>query len=66
MSFEAEKQREDDAMERRKITLPDGRYLIFYDFGEKQEPQTPSVEIEHAAAEPTPEAKQIAEDERSV
>ena len=51
MNIELEEQ-ESDAMRRRKITLPDGRYLIFYDFGEAQEPQTPSVEIKPAAPEP--------------
>ncbi|MBA2504087.1 MAG: hypothetical protein H0V27_14520 [Pyrinomonadaceae bacterium] len=65
MNIELEEQ-ESDAMRRRKITLPDGRYLIFYDFGEAQEPQTPSVEIKPAAPEPPAEAKQSAEDERSV
>ncbi|HEX8175766.1 MAG TPA: hypothetical protein VF543_11665 [Pyrinomonadaceae bacterium] len=51
-------------MNRRRITLADGRYLIFYTFGE-EEPETASGA--KAGAEPAePDAVSEAEEERGV
>lgn len=56
---------DDDAMRQRRITLPDGRYLIFYTF----EDESLAVVLEEnnpttARAEPSPEP--VAEEEHSV
>ena len=50
-------------MQKRLITLPDGRYLIFYSFDEGSATST-SVEANIAHSEPQP--KPVAEDERVV
>jgi hypothetical protein len=49
-------------MQKRQITLEDGRYLIFYTF----EDAPPPAEETHGAAEIQPEAVPEAEEERSV
>ena len=49
-------------MRKRQITLEDGRYLIFYTFGDAP----PPAEAEHGAAEVGPAAEPEAEEERSV
>jgi hypothetical protein len=56
---------ETEGMHRRRITLHDGRYLIFYTFDE------PSVAAAHDKADaslglPEPEAEPEAEEERRV
>lgn len=58
-------------MRKRQVTLEDGRYLIFYEFGEaRSESSLSSSADEGAAAENEPrgepEAKPVAEEERSV
>lgn len=50
-------------MNRRRITLADGRYLIFYTFDEEAETPSP-VNAEEKPAEP--EAVAEAEEERGV
>lgn len=50
-------------MQKRLITLPDGRYLIFYCFDEPSATST-SVGADMARSEPQPEP--VAEDERVV
>ena len=50
------------AMYRRRITLDDGRYLIFYTFDESQTP--PPSEAETSSQQPA--AVPVAEEERSV
>lgn len=51
-------------MNRRRITLSDGRYLIFYTFGE-EDAETPSgIKAEEKPAEPKAVAE--AEEERGV
>lgn len=49
-------------LHRRRVTLADGRYLIFYTFGE--EPQTSSSDPDIARPQPEPEPQ--ATEERSV
>jgi hypothetical protein len=49
-------------LHRRRITLADGRYLIFYTFGD--EPQTSSPDSDIARPQPEPEPQ--ATEERSV
>jgi hypothetical protein len=50
-------------MRKRRVTLADGRYLIFYTFGEEAEPR-PTVEGADVKREP--EAEPEAEEERRV
>ncbi|HVF48629.1 MAG TPA: hypothetical protein VNA19_01000 [Pyrinomonadaceae bacterium] len=47
-------------MYKRPIRMSDGRYLIFYTFGETDAPR-----VEHAAQE-EPQAEAVAEEERRV
>ena len=61
-------QDEQKGMHKRRITLADGRYLIFYTFDDAPAPQveTPGAADERASkSEPEPQAPQ-AEDERRV
>ena len=58
-------QDEQEGMHRRRITLADGRYLIFYTFDEPT-PAPMDVEAESAAARVEPEARPEAEEERRV
>jgi hypothetical protein len=51
-------------MNRRRITLSDGRYLIFYTFGE-EEAETPSV-VSDKEKPSEPKAVAEAEEERGV
>jgi hypothetical protein len=48
-------------MRKRRVTLEDGRYLIFYTFGEGAEPAPPA-----AGAKAEPDARPVAEEERRV
>lgn len=50
-------------MEKRQITLEDGRYLIFYTF-EDEQPAPPAEKSEADGREPAPDAE--AEEERRV
>jgi hypothetical protein len=50
-------------MRKRRITLEDGRYLIFYTFGGEPEPAPPGG---GAGAKSEPEAAPVAEEERRV
>lgn len=50
------------AMHRRRVTLEDGRYLIFYTFDGAETPPPAGVE----ASSPQPDAVPIAEDEPRV
>jgi hypothetical protein len=49
-------------MQKRQITLEDGRYLIFYTFEEAPAP----AEEKHGAAASAPKAEPEAEEERRV
>ena len=49
-------------MHRRRITLDDGRYMIFYTF----DGATPSLNTGESEPPPQPEAKPSAEEERRV
>lgn len=51
-------------MNRRRITLADGRYLIFYTFGEEGAGESSDAERESVPAEPEVVAE--AEEERGV
>ena len=53
-------------MEKRQITMQDGRYLIFYTFAGKPAPSGADMKEKQRsdAAERQPEAKPEAEDER--
>ncbi|HYO92214.1 MAG TPA: hypothetical protein VEQ40_11285 [Pyrinomonadaceae bacterium] len=51
-------------MTRRRITLADGRYLIFYTFGEAEAETAPDMKSEAKPAEPEPVPE--AEEERGV
>jgi hypothetical protein len=55
-------------MDKRQITMQDGRYLIFYTFPEKAASSPSNVEENQqgSAAEREPEAKPEAREERSV
>jgi hypothetical protein len=54
-------------MHKRRITLDDGRYLIFYTFGgDEPSPAPQSAEEQSAASKPEPLAESLAEEERSV
>lgn len=57
------KQPEEDDMKKRRITLADGRYLIFYTFGEDGEPP---VAGEHSEPRPEPQPQPEAGEERHV
>ncbi|MDQ3648919.1 MAG: hypothetical protein M3458_01315 [Acidobacteriota bacterium] len=50
------------AMHRRRITLDDGRYMIFYTF----DGANPSLNTGESAPPPQPKAKLVAEEERRV
>jgi hypothetical protein len=50
-------------MRKRRITLADGRYLIFYTFGEEAGPRPPAA---GAAGKAEPAAAPSAEEERRV
>lgn len=50
-------------MQKRQITMEDGRYLIFYTF---EDAPPPAAEEERGATEMQPEAVPEAEEERSV
>ncbi|HVF87244.1 MAG TPA: hypothetical protein VM866_06630 [Pyrinomonadaceae bacterium] len=50
------------AMHQRRITLDDGRYLIFYTFDESQTPPPSDAKI----SSQQPDAIPVAEEERSV
>ena len=52
-------------MHKRRITLPDGRYLIFYTF-EDQSAAPASASEEDGAERPEPEPLPDAEEERRV
>lgn len=49
-----------DSMTRRRIALPDGRYLIFYDFAES------SAESRQNEAKPEPHTQMEATEEKNV
>ena len=51
---------ESEAMHRREITLPDGRYMIFYTFGEENSMTLPVPESEISTAESTTPAAEAA------
>lgn len=51
-------------MNRRRITLADGRYLIFYTFVDEGSEASPDKRAEEKPAEPVAEAE--AEEERGV
>jgi hypothetical protein len=51
-------------MQRRQITLSDGRYLIFYTFGDEDAKRSSPVEAEEKPSEPKAAAE--AEEERGV
>jgi hypothetical protein len=54
-------------MDRRSITLDDGRYLIFYTFGgDEPSPAPQSAAEQSTASKPEPLAESLAEEERSV
>jgi hypothetical protein len=53
-------------MEKRQIKMPDGRYLIFYTFGNEHAPSNAKANQEAAASDSEPEAKPEAEEERRV
>jgi hypothetical protein len=53
-------------MHRRRITLADGRYLIFYTFDEEVAPQPSGKNVEASAARKEPVAAPQAEEERRV
>jgi len=50
------------AMHRRRITLDDGRYMIFYTFDETTAP----LNTGESEPPPQPEAKPVAEEKRRV
>jgi hypothetical protein len=52
------------AMHKRRTTLEDGRYMIYYTFGD--EADSSSVEGAGGKARPEPEAATVEEEERSV
>jgi hypothetical protein len=52
-------------MQQRRITLEDGRYLIFFTFEDEAAPRVKGGDIE-GEREAEPEAKPQAEEERSV
>ncbi|HYY57320.1 MAG TPA: hypothetical protein VE842_08300 [Pyrinomonadaceae bacterium] len=62
MSVEEEK----DNMHRRRITLADGRYMIFYTFDEGPAPQSSDGKEADALRGREPHAIPQAEEERSV
>ncbi len=53
-------------MQRRQITLPDGRYLIFYTFAETAADEPRAADALERAAEPAPQPQTQAEEERHV
>ena len=54
-------------MEKRQVTMHDGRYLIFYTFEDMPAPSEDGAENDDGkAAERQPEAKPEAEEERRV
>lgn len=53
------------AMRRRRTLLADGRYLIYYTFGDEGEPSPAAGEVARPAR-PEPEAEASAEEERGV
>jgi hypothetical protein len=53
------------SMHKRRITLADGRYLIFYTFEDETAPTT-SAESEQQSKRPEPDPSTEAEDERHV
>lgn len=59
-------QHEQEGMHRRRITLADGRYLIFYTFDESPAPRPQSQVEGDNANRREPEAKPEAEEERRV
>ena len=55
MSCEASsKERDVNEMKRRRVTLSDGRYLIFYTFGEETAPDSSTVDAEQTGPAPQP------------
>lgn len=59
-------QDEQESMHRRRITLADGRYLIFYTFNEQPAPRVQIQAEGDNANRREPEAKPEAEEERRV
>jgi hypothetical protein len=53
-------------MHRRRVTLADGRYLIFYTFDEEAAPEPSGKNVETAAMRTEPVAAPQAEEERGV
>ena len=53
---------EDIAMHRRRITLEDGRYMLFYTFGDEEPPPAESAPTAGEEPRPIPQA----EEERHV
>jgi len=51
-------------MRKRRTLMEDGRYLIYYTFGDEEE--APRTEGGGAGARPEPEAEPVAEEERRV
>ncbi len=49
-------------LRKRRVTLDDGRYLIFYTFGDESEPREGGSEVNR----PEAEAEPVAEEERRV
>ena len=61
-----QQQNEQQGMHKRRITLEDGRYMIFYTFDETPLSQTETQKTESAGEKRESEAEPQAEDERSV
>ena len=59
-------QDEQEGMHRRRITLADGRYLIFYTFDEQPAPRAQTQAEGDNAPRREPEAQPEAEEERRV
>ena len=53
------------AMRRRRTLMADGRYLIYYTFGDEDETTSAAGEVA-SPARPEPEAEAVAEEERGV
>lgn len=61
-----DKQNAQDGVHKRRITLADGRYLIFYTFDDLPAPSTVEHEAAASVRRPEPEAEPEAEEERRV
>jgi hypothetical protein len=53
-------------MHKRQITLPDGRYLIFYTFEDEETQRAATSDAQDEGKRPEPDAEPEAEDERHV